>query len=124
MRHSFLLVLLWSALTAGVASGFSVSDFKPVKVPEVAASELPPEAHTTLKLIDQSTTFPYRQDGMTFGNRENLLPKRARGFYREYTVVTPGSRSRGARRIVTGDKPPKLFYYTDDHYRSFRLIQR
>jgi guanyl-specific ribonuclease Sa len=84
---------------------------------------LPPEAHDTLALIAAGGPFPHRQDGSTFGNRERLLPARERGWYREYTVRTPGSRDRGARRIVTGGDPPSEYWYTDDHYRSFRPFE-
>ncbi len=84
---------------------------------------LPPEAHATLALIQAGGPFPYRKDGTVFHNREGLLPERARGYYREYTVPTPGARDRGARRIVTGGRPPEVFYYTADHYRSFRRIE-
>ena len=84
---------------------------------------LPPEAIETLRLIERSGPFPHRQDGTVFQNRERLLPDRARGYYREYTVPTPGARDRGARRIVTGGDPPDVFYYTEDHYRSFREIE-
>jgi len=81
---------------------------------------LPREAHDTLRLIARGGPFPHRQDGGTFHNRERRLPLRARGWYREYTVSTPGARDRGARRIVSGGVPPTAFWYTDDHYRSFR----
>lgn len=81
---------------------------------------LPPEALDTLALIEAGGPFPYRQDGATFQNRERRLPERARGYYREYTVETPGSPDRGARRIVAGGDPPAEFFYTDDHYASFR----
>lgn len=81
---------------------------------------LPPEAHQTLRLIARDGPFPHRQDGSVFGNREGRLPSRPRGYYREYTVDTPGLDHRGARRIVTGGRPPVEFYYTDDHYESFR----
>lgn len=84
---------------------------------------LPPEARTTLALIEQGGPFPHAQDGSIFGNREGHLPKHPRGYYREYTVDTPGLRHRGARRIVTGGKPPLEYYYTDDHYASFRRFQ-
>lgn len=87
-----------------------------------ARSGLPREVWQTLALIEQDGPFPYRQDGETFGNREGLLPNERRGYYREYTVPTPGSRDRGARRIVTGGSPPSVWYYTGDHYRSFRPI--
>ena len=84
---------------------------------------LPPEALATLALIQRGGPFPYRKDGTTFQNRERLLPAKPRGFYREYTVPTPGSRDRGARRIVAGGNPPEVFYYTADHYSSFRQIE-
>jgi guanyl-specific ribonuclease Sa len=84
---------------------------------------LPPEALVTMNLIERGGPFPYRKDGSEFHNRERLLPKMPRGHYREYTVDTPGSRDRGARRLVTGGSPPTVFYYTDDHYRSFRRIR-
>ena len=86
----------------------------------VAPAFLPPEAHRTLALIRGGGPYPYSQDNGVFGNREGHLPKRARGYYREYTVDTPGLSHRGARRIITGGKPPAEYYYTDDHYDSFR----
>lgn len=85
---------------------------------------LPPEARATLVLIDGGGPFPHRQDGTVFQNREGLLPQRPRGHYREYTVDTPGLGHRGARRIVTGGHPPAEWYYTGDHYRSFRAFRR
>jgi ribonuclease T1 len=88
----------------------------------VAVAELPPEARDTLALIDQGGPFPYDQDGSTFGNFEGILPQQARGYYTEYTVDTPGSDDRGARRIVAGEGGD--FYYTGDHYASFRRIDR
>ena len=88
---------------------------------DVHSKDLPEEARQTLELIKSSGPFPHRQDGATFGNREKLLPLRARGYYREYTVKTPGARDRGARRIVAGNGGE--FYYTEDHYRSFRRIR-
>jgi guanyl-specific ribonuclease Sa len=84
---------------------------------------LPPEAIETLALIQRGGPFPYRKDGTTFQNRERLLPTKPRGYYREYTVPTPGARDRGARRIVAGGNPPEVFYYTADHYSSFRQIE-
>lgn len=81
---------------------------------------LPPEARRTLALIAQGGPFPNRQDGSVFGNREGRLPARQRGYYHEYTVDTPGLDHRGARRIVTGGQPPVEYYYTDDHYETFR----
>jgi len=87
----------------------------------VALADLPPEARETLQLIDRGGPYPYRRDGVVFGNRERRLPLKPHGYYREYTVPTPGARNRGARRIVAGD-PER--YYTDDHYRTFRRIER
>lgn len=81
---------------------------------------LPPEAVTTIHLIQRGGPYPHRQDGGVFGNRERRLPRKPRGWYREYTVATPGLGHRGARRIVTGGDPPREWYYSDDHYDSFR----
>ena len=87
----------------------------------VAVESLPPEARQTLALIKGNGPLPYPQDGKTFRNREKRLPVRAHGYYREYTVMTPGARDRGARRIVAGNGGE--FYYTEDHYRTFRRIR-
>ena len=81
---------------------------------------LPEEAIETLRLIERGGPYPYRQDDGVFGNRERRLPQQSRGYYREYTVETPGSRDRGARRIIAGGRPPVEYFYTDDHYGSFR----
>ncbi|MFI6678858.1 ribonuclease domain-containing protein [Kribbella sp. NPDC050470] len=86
----------------------------------VAMADLPDEARDTLRLIDQGGPFPYSRDGVVFGNFEKLLPQQDRGYYREYTVKTPGENDRGARRIVTGKGGER--YYTDDHYKSFRRV--
>ncbi len=88
--------------------------------PDGLPAFLPPEAHRTLALIARGGPFPNRQDGSVFGNREGRLPARQRGYYHEYTVDTPGLDHRGARRIVTGGQPPVEYYYTDDHYETFR----
>ncbi|MFJ3420478.1 ribonuclease domain-containing protein [Streptomyces sp. NPDC086082] len=88
----------------------------------VKLSQLPAEARRTVALIDRGGPFPYAKDGVVFGNYEKLLPRQKRGFYHEYTVRTPGSRDRGARRIVTGQDG--RIYYTDDHYKSFRTVLR
>lgn len=90
-------------------------------LPEIAAVDLPREARETLRLIERGGPFPYARDGAVFNNRERLLPARSRGYYREYTVQTPGARDRGARRIIAGG--PREYYYTDDHYASFRRIR-
>ena len=87
---------------------------------EVRVGQLPVEARATLELIKAGGPFPYAQDGRIFNNREGLLPQRSRGYYREYTVRTPGARDRGARRIVAGSVGE--YYYTRDHYRSFQKI--
>lgn len=87
----------------------------------VPLSALPPQVGTTVRLIRSGGPFPYpRNDGVTFHNNEQTLPRRADGYYREYTVTTPGSPDRGPRRIVTGRGGE--FYYTSDHYASFRLV--
>lgn len=96
----------------------------------ITLAELPAEALRVLRLIQQGGPFPYpRKDGSVFGNFERRLPERARGYYLEYTVPTPGSRDRGARRIVAGQGSSGdvtrsgEYYYTDDHYRRFRRIR-
>jgi guanyl-specific ribonuclease Sa len=85
--------------------------------------ELPPEAHEVIEDIEAGGPYEYpRNDGVTFGNREGILPDEERGYYREFTVETPGLNHRGARRIVTGgpdERDPERWYYTDDHYESF-----
>ena len=84
---------------------------------------LPPEARTVLRLIASNGPFPYDRDGAVFGNYEHRLPEQPRGYYHEYTVPTPGAHNRGARRIITGGEPPHSYYYTDDHYETFRPIE-
>jgi ribonuclease T1 len=100
---------------------------RPAEASSLAAvkmAELPTQARETYELIRQGGPFPYDKDGAVFGNRERLLPGATRGYYREYTVATPGSRDRGARRIVCGGpaKAPHACFYTADHYASFRQI--
>jgi ribonuclease T1 len=93
----------------------------------IALAQLPVQGQEMMKLIVAGGPFKYDKDGVVFGNRERVLPAKNRGFYREYTVKTPGERTRGARRIVCGGlKPtaPDACYYTDDHYASFRKIAR
>jgi len=111
-----LLIVAWLAI--GSALGLAREN---VAVDWVAAAELPYEAQQTLALIKNDGPFPYSRDGIVFGNYEKRLPLRQRGYYREYTVKTPGRHDRGARRIVTGRG--NEYYYTDDHYRSFRRIR-
>ena len=105
-----LLVLL--AAVAGLASAGSGS---------IAIADLPSEARTTLHLIAAGGPFPYKRDGVVFGNREKRLPYQPRGYYHEYTVPTLGVRDRGARRIIAGNASER--YYTDDHYRTFNRIR-
>jgi ribonuclease T1 len=113
-----LFVALIIAL-GGVSASFS-RDQAP-RLPDIAVADLPPEGRHTLSLIKKGGPFPYDRDGVTFGNFEKLLPIKARGHYREFTVQTPGARNRGARRIVAG-KDGELFY-TADHYKSFKRIR-
>jgi ribonuclease T1 len=87
----------------------------------VSLSDLPGEARTTYQLIRQGGPFPYKRDGVVFGNYERRLPAKPRGYYHEYTVKTPGVRHRGARRIVCGQ--PVECYYSDDHYETFKRIR-
>lgn len=89
----------------------------------VDLADLPPQAADTVRLIEAGGPFRYSQDGAVFSNREGVLPAKSRGYYREYTVPTPGSRDRGARRIVTGDRD-RILYWTADHYDSFERIRR
>ncbi|MEU9251669.1 ribonuclease domain-containing protein [Streptomyces sp. NPDC048270] len=88
----------------------------------VRADALPQQARDVLALIDKGGPYPYRQDGTVFGNFEKALPRQKRGYYHEFTVRTPGERDRGARRIVTGQGGE--FYYTDDHYDTFKAVLR
>ena len=95
----------------GAALGFSS---------DIDARLLPPEARQTIALIKAGGPFPYPRDGIVFNNREGQLPRKAPGYYHEYTVKTPGARDRGARRIIAG-RDGEL-YYTDDHYRTFKRV--
>ena len=92
----------------------------PSRLPEVKASELPAEARQVLVLIARGGPYPYGRDNITFGNFERVLPQKPSGYYREFTVPTPGESDRGARRIIAGDAGEK--YYTADHYSSFSFI--
>lgn len=110
------------ALAPGAATARTPQD-KPL--PTVSLADLPAEARATYQLIHAGGPFPYQKDGTVFQNRERHLPSKTRGYYREYTVKTPRSRDRGARRIVCGGQPPtapEACFYTADHYASFSRI--
>lgn len=112
---------LLSALLVGGTVSAGPAGAATASVGSVCYGDLPSQAHDTLDLIDQGGPFPYDQDGTVFSNREGVLPSRASGYYHEYTVITPGSPTRGARRIVTGEQVQED-YYTADHYATFDLI--
>ncbi len=130
--RSWLLLLVLLLAGCGAATPTSRQAATPRVTPHAAAvpdgfrggtvgsSELPTEARATLRLIESGGPFPYDQDGSVFANREGLLPPHANGYYHEYTVVTPDSPDRGARRLVAGRVGER--YYTDDHYASFRFV--
>ncbi len=130
-KSGFLTALFVVAFAgfAGFGSG-GVQAKGPILAPaalndSVMLAQLPIQGQDMLKLIYAGGPFKFDKDGVVFGNRERILPAKARGFYREYTVKTPGERSRGARRIVCGGlqpAAPEACYYTDDHYASFRKI--
>ncbi len=118
------LLLAAAMLLAAPPHSFARGESTPAAaggIAQVAVADLPPEARRTLSLIRAGGPFPYDRDGIVFGNREKLLPLRERGWYLEYTVPTPGARNRGARRIVSARSGE--FYYTEDHYASFRRIR-
>jgi ribonuclease T1 len=126
VKFALTSVFLAAAISSPLAQARSHAD-RPVDGSTPAAirvAELPPQGRATYELIRQGGPFQNGKDGAVFGNRERVLPAARRGFYREYTVPTPGSRDRGARRIVCGGpiKQPYACYYTADHYASFRMI--
>jgi ribonuclease T1 len=115
-----------SLLAASGAMARQMGEERVDGLPTVQLSSLPMQAQATRQLIQAGGPFPYSKDGSVFGNRERQLPSKRRGFYREYTVETPGVRSRGARRIVCGGQQmtqPENCFYTGDHYQSFYLIR-
>lgn len=129
---AFLRLALFLALAGffGIGTNVQAREALPGStIAPIALAELPAEAHQTLHLIESGGPFPYpHKDGSIFGNFEKKLPPKARGYYREYTVPTPGRTDRGARRIVAGQEhtgnvaTSGEYYYTADHYRSFRRI--
>ena len=125
-RRRWLYASQWLLLVAllVLAAGLSCT-VRTSGIEWVPLRDLPPEARETIDLIRAGGPFRYDKDGAVFFNREQLLPRRPRGYYTEYTVRTPGARDRGARRIVAGGDPRSAgeYYYTGDHYRSFRRIR-
>ncbi|MET7829215.1 ribonuclease domain-containing protein [Streptomyces sp. NPDC005386] len=114
------LVALMSALLVG-GTAVVPANAAAASVGSICYSALPSQAHDTLDLIDAGGPFPYSQDGVVFQNREGVLPSQSSAYYHEYTVITPGSSTRGARRIVTGEETQED-YYTADHYVTFDLV--
>ncbi len=130
LARSTALALVLALLGAALPASMPLArEQRGAELGEVSVSELPREARETLALIKRGGPFPYRKDGTTFQNRERRLPGKPRGYYSEYTVRTPWERDRGARRIVagkgaTGDPATSgEYYYTDDHYETFRRIR-
>ena len=122
MRLAFLATL--AAFFIGYAAVPASAQKAPAPRPavtDIAATELPPEARETIALIRKKGPYPYAKDGVIFGNREAMLPPQKRGYYHEYTVRTPGERTRGARRIVTGSGGE--IFYSADHYATFRRVR-
>ena len=125
VKFALTSLLLAAAITGPLAQARASTDRPPEsRSAAIRVAELPIQGRETYELIRQGGPFPYGKDGAVFGNRERLLPAEKRGYYREYTVTTPGSRDRGARRIVCGGpaRAPHACYYTADHYASFRKI--
>jgi ribonuclease T1 len=119
-----LAAALLTVLLAGALAPAALAQKGPpraVEAREIAYAQLPSEARATMALIRKGGPFPYAKDGALFGNREAILPAQKRGYYREYTVKTPGERTRGARRIIWGMGGE--FYYTEDHYNHFRRVR-
>ena len=114
----------WMLFLAGALLSLTVLARGALPAGTVAVGQLPREAQQTLVRIKQGGPFPYAKDGVVFGNYEKALPQQRRGYYHEYTVKTPGVRSRGARRLITGGEPNSgEYYYTDDHYATFSRVK-
>ncbi|HEY3460304.1 MAG TPA: ribonuclease [Casimicrobiaceae bacterium] len=121
LHVALVVIVALLPFIAGVASARERS----IGHDEIDLRALPREAREVLMLIHAGGPFRYERDGVVFGNRERSLPSRPRGYYHEYTVRTPGLRTRGARRIVCGGsrRAPEVCYYTDDHYATFKRIR-
>lgn len=119
VAHFFYFLALALAIVLGVGPSCA-RESSDGRAAQVRFDDLPKEAQQTVRLVKTDGPFPYKRDGVTFGNFEGRLPKKARGYYKEYTVPTPGTRDRGARRIIAGRNGE--YYYTDDHYQTFRRI--
>lgn len=119
--------LLATVVVAGLGSPAPAAAFlaAPVGMATMERADLPPQGKAVLAKIESGANFRHEKDGSVFGNRERILPRQTRGYYREYTVRTPGVKNRGARRIVCGGEVPRApdaCYYTEDHYASFKRI--
>ncbi|HSI54253.1 MAG: ribonuclease domain-containing protein [Ramlibacter sp.] len=124
VKFALTSVLLAAALTSPAQARSQTDRHAESSAATIHVADLPRQGRETYELIRQGGPFPYDKDGGVFGNRERLLPVEKRGYWREYTVTTPGSRDRGARRIVCGgpSRAPHACFYTADHYASFRKI--
>ncbi len=122
LKLAFASLAVVSSLLTGVAQAKGPALGESIST--ITIAEMPQQGAQTYALIHQGGPFAHAKDGVVFGNRERLLPAQKRGFYHEYTVATPGSKNRGAKRIVCGGQPkaPEICYYTADHYASFRKI--
>jgi ribonuclease T1 len=118
---------IWSAFFIALLLSFPLFAREPAQeltTETIAVADLPQQARQTLAAIERGGPFPYPKDGAVFGNYEKALPLQKRGYYREYTVKTPYARNRGARRIIAGGEPAHEYFYTSDHYASFRRIEK
>ena len=120
-RLAIFCIALWLGLLPELGQAFWWGEKHARASAEIQLADLPPEARATLRLIQHGGPFPHSRDGIPFGNREGLLPAQPRNYYREFTVPTPGLKHRGARRIIAGKAAD--YWYTEDHYRSFKRIR-
>lgn len=120
----FKLITRFCLFFATLLLSYNAFAFDSGALGSIQARNLPPEAQQTIELIRQGGPFPYEKDGSVFGNYEKVLPQQKRGYYREFTVKTPYARNRGAKRMVAGGekRSPREYYYTADHYRSFKRV--